>query len=357
MRQRLAEPRRMRPPRPGNRGPMGHPGVSSPRIGYFLSCEEYSPAELIEQAELAERAGFEALWISDHFHPWNDEQGESPFVWTVIGALSRVTRLPITTAVTCPTMRLRPTMVAQAAASAHVMLDGRFTLGVGTGEALNEVIHGDAWPPADVRLDMLREAVELIRQLWSGKVVDHHGEHFTVENARIYTMRPDPPPIYVSGFGKASTRLAAEIGDGYITTSRDEDLLETFRSAAPDKPVTMGYKVAWAGTEEEAVEHAHRLWSNSGLPGELAQVLPTTRHFEQASALVTPEATRESVVCGPDVERHVEELMSSVRAGFDDIYVANMGPCYADMISAYGETVIPRVRELVAAGAGTEEDR
>ncbi|MFL6060050.1 MAG: TIGR03557 family F420-dependent LLM class oxidoreductase [Marmoricola sp.] len=316
----------------------------SPRIGYFLSCEEYSPGELLEQARLAEQAGFEALWISDHFHPWNEEQGESAFVWTVIGALSQVTALPITTAVTCPIMRTKPTLIAQAAASAHVMLGGRFTLGVGTGEALNETIHGDAWPAADVRLDMLREAVSLIRELWSGEVVDHHGEHFTVENARIYTMRQDSPPIYVSGFGEASTRLAAEIGDGYITTSRDEHLLEVFRSAAPAKPTTMGYKVAWAETESEGVEHAHRLWSNAGLPGELAQVLPTPQHIEQASSLVDEAATRENTVCGSDLERHVEELMASVDAGFDEIYVANMGPHYAEMIRAYGAEVIPRLR-------------
>jgi G6PDH family F420-dependent oxidoreductase len=314
------------------------------RIGYFLSTEEYDPAQLIEQAALAERAGFDALWISDHFHPWNDEQGQSPFVWSIIGAISQVCRLPVTTAVTCPTMRMQPTIVAQAAATSHVLLDGRFVLGVGSGEALNEHIHGDAWPSADVRLDMLREAVEVIRELWTGKVVDHHGEHYTVENARIYTRLSDPPPIYVSGFGKKSTELAARIGDGYITTSPDQTLLGLFRDQAPGKPAAIGIKVSFARTEDEGVQHAHRLWANAGLPGELAQVLPTPEHFEQASQLVTRESTRSSLVCGSDLDRHVAQLRETIDAGFEEVYVANMGPYYADMIQFYGERVLPAVR-------------
>src|SRR5918997_4916944 len=149
-------------------------------IGYFLSCEEFGPKELVRQARLAEQAGFERLWISDHFHPWNDEQGNSPFVWSVIGALSEVTTLPITTAVTCPTVRMHPAVVAQAAATAAVQCDGRFVLGVGSGEALNEHILGDPWPPTDIRLDMLEEAVELIRELHRGDEVTHEGEYYTV---------------------------------------------------------------------------------------------------------------------------------------------------------------------------------
>ncbi|MCU1657798.1 MAG: Luciferase-like monooxygenase, partial [Pseudonocardiales bacterium] len=171
------------------------------KIGYFLSCEEYSPAELIEQARRAEDAGFESLWISDHFHPWNDEQGQSAFVWSVIAAIAQVCSLPITTAVTCPTIRTHPAVIAQAAATSAVLTGGRFTLGVGSGEALNEHITGARWPDTDVRLQMLEEAVAVIRSLWSGDFVDHHGLHYTVENARIYTMPDTTPDIYVSGFG------------------------------------------------------------------------------------------------------------------------------------------------------------
>jgi G6PDH family F420-dependent oxidoreductase len=322
------------------------------KIGYFLSCEEYDPHDLIEQAVLAEQAGFDGLWISDHFHPWNDEQGESPFVWGVIGALSGATRLPVTTAVTCPTMRLGPAVTAQAAATAAVMHEGRFRLGVGSGEALNEHIHGDAWPPADVRLEMLEEAVEVMRALWTGEEVDHHGKHYTVENARIYTLPDVPPPVYVSGFGPKATELAGRIGDGYITTSPDAELVELFRQVSGGLPAMAGFKAAYAPTEEEGVDHAHRLWATSGLPGELAQVLPSPRHFEQAASLVTREQTSEAIVGGPDVERHVESFRPYVEAGFEEVYVANIGPHYREMIQAFGKEVLPAVRSGAAGLIG-----
>lgn len=314
------------------------------RFGYFLSTEEYGPQELVEQARLAEEAGFDALWISDHYHPWNNEQGQSPFVWNVIGAISQVCDLPVTTAVTCPTVRIHPAVIAQAAATSAVMLDGKFTLGLGSGEALNEHILGDAWPTADVRLAMLEEAVDVIRRLFTGETVTYGGEFYTVDTARIYTLPDQPPPIYVSGFGPKATELAARIGDGYITTSPDQELLGLFKEKSGGKPAQAGVKVAWADTEEEGVDHAHRLWANSGLPGELAQVLPSPQHFEQASQLVTKEMTADSVVCGPDPERHLDTFAPYVDAGFEEVYVANMGPHYREMIAMYGEKVLPALR-------------
>lgn len=314
------------------------------RFGYFLSCEEYTPTQLVEQARLAEDAGFDALWISDHFHPWNNEQGQSPFVWSVIGAISQVCDLPVTTAVTCPTVRTHPAVIAQAAATSAVMLDGRFVLGVGSGEALNEHVLGDAWPTADVRLAMLEEAVDVIRRLFTGETVTYGGEFYTVDTARIYTLPDQPPPIYVSGFGPKATELAARIGDGYINTAPDDDLLRLFKEKSGGKPAQAGLKVAFAPTEEEGVDHAHRLWANSGLPGELAQVLPSPQHFEQASQLVTKEMTADAVVCGPDLERHVDVFAPYVDAGYDEVYVANMGPHYEEMIKAYGEKVLPALR-------------
>src|SRR3954469_3564970 len=171
------------------------------KIGFFLSCEEFGPGDLVEQARRAEAAGFHALWISDHYHPWNDQQGHSAFVWSVIGALSEATSLPVTTGVTCPTVRIHPAVIAQAAATSAVMLEGRFNLGVGSGEALNEHILGTHWPEADVRLEMLEEAVEVMRDLWSGGQRSPRGRHYTVENARIYDLPDEPPPVLVSGFG------------------------------------------------------------------------------------------------------------------------------------------------------------
>jgi G6PDH family F420-dependent oxidoreductase len=315
------------------------------RFGYFLSCEEYRPAELVEQARAAEKAGFEALWISDHFHPWNDEQGESAFVWSVIGAISQACDLPVTTAVTCPTVRIHPAVIAQAAATCAAMLDGKFILGVGSGEALNEHILGGPWPSADVRLEMLEEAVELIRELWKGGVVTTAGRHYKVDTARIYTLPEQPPPIYVSAFGPKALDLAARIGDGFITTTDDADMVSQFKEKSGGKPAQGGVKVSWADTEEEGVEIAHRYWANAGLPGELAQVLPSPQHFEQASQLVTKQSTGESIVAGPDVGRHIEQMRSYVDAGLDEVYVANMGPHYLAMIEAYGREVLPALKD------------
>src|SRR5690242_7810182 len=185
------------------------------RYGYFLSCEEYGPAELIRQAKLAEQAGFEALWISDHFHPWLDEQGQSGFVWSLIGAISQVTSLPITTAVTCPLLRQHPAIVAQAAATSALLTGGRFTLGVGTGEALNEHILGRRWPSAEERLEMLEEAVQVIRELLTGQLITHEGKHYKVDTARLYSLPDRPPPVFMSGFGEKAVKLAARIADGY----------------------------------------------------------------------------------------------------------------------------------------------
>jgi G6PDH family F420-dependent oxidoreductase len=315
------------------------------RIGYFLSCEEYTPSELVEQARLAEQAGFEALWISDHFHPWNDEQGESPFVWSIIGAISQVCSLPVTTAVTCPTMRINPVIVAQAAATSAVLLDGKFTLGIGTGEALNEHILGQPFPATDVRLEMLEEAVEVMRKLWTGEVITHRGQYYTVDTARIYTLPDQPPAIYMSGFGPKAAEVAGRIADGYITTMADGDLVEEFRKAGgAGKPTQAGFKVSYADTRDEGVKIAHRLWSNAGVPGELSQVLPSPKHFEQASQLVTEEMTADSIVAGNDPAEHLKAFDPYLRVGFDDIYVANMGPHYAEMISMYGDLVLPKLR-------------
>jgi G6PDH family F420-dependent oxidoreductase len=313
------------------------------KIGYFLSTEEYSPAELIAQAKAAEKAGFEALWISDHFHPWNNEQGNSAFVWSVIGALSQVCDLPVTTAVTCPTVRTHPAIIAQAAATSGEMLEGKFILGVGSGEALNEHILGDVWPSADRRLEMLEEAVELIRLLWSGEVVSYEGKFYRVDHARIYNLPDTPPEIYISGFGPKATDLAGRIGDGFINTAPDDELLTRFKDASGGKPAQAGAKVAFAESAEEGWEHAHRLWPNAGLPGEMAQILPTPEHFQQASELVTLEATRESVVAGNDPEQHLEQVKSYAEAGYDELYVANMGPHYEEMIAFYGEQVLPQL--------------
>lgn len=315
------------------------------KIGYFLSCEQFTPQSLVDQAKRAEDAGFEALWISDHFHPWNDEQGQSPFVWGIIGALSQVTSLPVSTAVTCPTMRIHPAIIAQAAATAAVQLDGRFVLGVGSGELLNEHIFGDPWPSVGVRLEMLEEAIDVIRLLHRGEEISHHGEHYEVQEARIYTRPEQPVPIYVSGFGTQAAEFAGRVGDGFCTTMPDADLVKAFReSGGGDKPVQAGTKVSWDRDADAGLDAAHRLWANEALPGQLAQTLPRPRDFMAASTLVPRDMVAESVACGPDVDAHVAQVRQYVDAGVDEIYVQQIGPALDGFFTSWQQDVLPQFR-------------
>lgn len=312
--------------------------------GYFLASEEFGPAELLDQARLAEEAGFKALAISDHYHPWIGAQGQSPFVWSVIGALPQVCSLPVTSFVTCPTVRMHPAVQAQAAATSAVMTGGGFRFGLGTGEALNEHILGDHWPEAQVRLDMLEEAVTVLRELFTGEQISHRGTHYTVENARLYTVPDDPVPLYISGFGPLAAALAGRIGDGFVTMGPDAGLVEQFRgSGGGSKPVLGGTKVCWDTDRGRAIRTVHQRWPNLQLPGELAALLPNPAHFEQACSLVTEEMVAENTVCGDDVEAHVQELAAFSRAGFDEVYVGQVGGDQQAFFDAYRRHVLPRL--------------
>ncbi|WP_037577103.1 LLM class F420-dependent oxidoreductase [Phaeacidiphilus oryzae] len=318
--------------------------------GYFLSCEEFTPEELLTQARLAEQAGFHYLAISDHYHPWNEAQGSSPFVWSMIGALSQATSLPVTTFVTCPTVRIHPAVLAQATATSAVLTEGRFRFGVGSGEALNEHILGDRWPTAPERLEMLEEALQIIRRLWTGEEYSHRGKHYTVENARLYTVPEEPPPILVSGFGPQAAELAGRLGDGFVTMGPDTELIERFhKSGGAGRPVVGGLKVCWGRDRGEALRTAHQRWATEQLPGELNQVLSVPRHFEQAATLVTEEMTAEQVVCGPDPEDHVAALRAYADAGFDEVYVGQIGPDQQGFFDCYRTEVLPRLREPAGA--------
>lgn len=314
-------------------------------IGYFLSCEQYGPRELLEQARAAERAGFERLWISDHFHPWNDEQGQSPFVWSVIGALSEAVSLPVTTAVTCPTMRVHPAVIAQAAATSAVLLDGRFILGVGSGEALNEHVLGDPWPSVGKRLGMLEEAVEVIRLLHGGGLISHHGTYYEVQEAQLYTRPERPVPIYVSGFGPQAAALAGRIGDGFMVVTPDATSITAFReNGGAGKPVQAGMKVSWDADEQVALDAAHRLWGNDALPGQLAQILPRPQDFAAAMELVTPDQVAETIVCGHDPKAQRDRVREYVDAGADEVYVHQVGPDVAGFFRAWAEEILPELR-------------
>jgi G6PDH family F420-dependent oxidoreductase len=316
------------------------------RIGYALSCEEHRPAELVRFARRAEDCGFEYALISDHFHPWTDRQGQSPFVWCVIGGIAQATeRLTLGTGVTCPTMRIHPAVVAQAAATAAAMMPGRFFLGVGTGENLNEHVLGDGWPSADVRLEMLEEAVGVIRLLWEGGQRSHRGPHYTVEDARIYTLPDRPPPIVVAAGHPAAAELAGRLGDGLCTTAPDPELVERFDAGNGDgRPRYGQITVCYAATDEEARRTAHEWWPTAALGGDLNQELPLPRHFEQASSLVTEEDVAEHVVCGPDADLHRARIDQYVEAGFDHVYVHQVGPEQESFFRFYEREILPRYR-------------
>jgi G6PDH family F420-dependent oxidoreductase len=311
-------------------------------IGYFLSDEDRSPRELVEGARMAEALGFPALWVSDHFHPWLDEQGQSAFVWSVIGAIASATsEVRVTTAVTCPTMRIHPVIIAQAAATSAALLEGRFALGVGTGEALNEHIFGDHWPTPEIRLEMLEEAIAVIREMWKGDSVDHHGKHYTVENAKLYTLPETLPPILVSGFGPKAIELAARVGEGYLNASPQAEQVQQYRSQGGKGLVQGGLKVCVDPDKDRARSTFHRLWRNELVPGQLAQDLPTPTHFEQASTLVTEEMVGESVPLGVDPQVHIDAIQEYVDAGFDEVYVAQVGPDQRGFLEFYAKEILP----------------
>ncbi|MBL7501790.1 TIGR03557 family F420-dependent LLM class oxidoreductase [Frankia sp. CNm7] len=309
--------------------------------GYFLSSEELSPPEIVRNARVAEEAGFDRVWVSDHFHPWQSSQGESPFVWSVLGAIAATTNLRMTTAVTCPTFRIHPAILAQATATTATLAPGRFTFGIGSGEALNEHILGDAWPPVSVRHERLTEAVELIRRLWSGETVTHRGRHYTVHNAKIFSRPDEPPPIYVSGFGDKAIRLAAQAGDGWITVRPDADGLRSYRRFGGQGGTQAGVKICWAPTEEEAAETAWRLWGHEGTGGQASQDVPTWHTFEALGAASSPDEAARKVACGPDPKRAADVLAQYADAGFDEVYVAQIGPDQAGGIRFLAEEVLP----------------
>lgn len=312
-------------------------------LGYAISSEEHGPTQLVDFAVRAEESGFSFALVSDHYHPWLEVQGHSPFVWSVIGAIARSTeRLRLGTGVTCPTIRIHPAIVAQAAATSASMMPGRFFLGVGSGENLNEHITGARWPEAGVRLEMLEEAVEVMRLLWKGGSQSHRGRHYTVENARVYSLPQETVQVYVAAGGRRSGELAGRIGDGLIATSPEGEHLGAFdRAGGSGKPKIAQATVCYARDEAEAKETAAKYWPNAALRGELTQELPLPAHFEQATGWVDGDAVAEVIVCGPDPQKHIELLQQYEIAGFSHVYVHQVGPDQDRFFRFYRQEVLP----------------
>jgi len=314
-------------------------------VGVSLSSEEQGPAALVRVAHRAEELGFGFAMISDHFHPWIDQQGQSPFVWSVLGAIAQATeRLRIGTAVTCPLIRIHPVVLAQAAATTSVLMEGRFLFGVGTGENLNEHVVGARWPPIDVRLEMLEEAVALIRHLWQGGLRSWRGRHYTVEDARVYTLPEPVPPILVAAGGRKSAELAGRIGDGLIAVEPDQELAQTFSGAGGGRKPRYGQVAAcWAPDRDRALETAHRWWPLAGVPGPLRSELRLPSQFEAACRLVRPEEVARNIVLGPDPEPHAKALQEFQGAGYEHVFVHQVGPDQEGFLEFYAKEVLPAV--------------
>ena len=264
--------------------------------------------------------------ISDHFHPWVTEQGHSPFVWSVLGALAEATdSIGWRWASRAPPCASTPAIVAHAAATSALLLEGRFVLGLGTGEALNEHILGHRWPPPETRRAMLAEAVEVMRSLWTGETVDHDGDFYRVENARLFDVPEARIPLVISGFGQESVELAARVGDGFWGHSPDADVIERYRDAGGEGPRYAQVRLCWDTDEDRARETVHRRWPNQGLSGQLVQDLPTFTHFEQATSMLTVDQTAGSVPCGPDPTPVLEAVGSFLDAGYDHVYLHQVG--------------------------------
>ena len=315
------------------------------RFGHTLSSEEHDPVNLVEQARMAEDRGFDFVSISDHYHPWVVEQGHSPFVWTVLGAIAQATSsIEVGVGVTCPIMRIHPAILAQAVATTSLMLGDRFNFGVGTGEALNEHILGHRWPTPETRRLMLDEAIEVMRELWTGETVDHHGRFYTVENARLFDPPSSSIPVIVSGFGSASVELAARIGDGFWGHSPDRQVIQDYRDQGGTGSTWAQVNVCWAADEDDARETVRRQWPNAGLTGQLAQDLPTWTHFEQATSPLTVEQVTETVPCGPDPSDFVEAAQEFVDAGYDHVYFHQIGDDQSGFMEFWQDELAPALR-------------
>ena len=320
------------------------------KIGLTLSSEEHGPNDLIELGVEAEARGFDFVSVSDHFHPWLPAQGHSPFVWAVLGGLAaRTSEIEVGVGVTCPIMRMHPVIAAHAAATAACLLDGRFSFGVGTGEALNEHITGERWPPAGVRLEMLDEAIDVMRQLWAGGSTTHHGEHFTVENATIYDLPDAPFPLIVSAFGPEAASLAARRGDGLWITGTGGEALERWRAEGGSGPVWSQLTFSYDEDVAAAHDRAATLWANTAVAGQLSQDLPTTFHFEQASSHVSADNIADHVPCGPDPEPVLDAVRDAVEAGVDHIYLHQIGHDLGPFLDWWDRVLRDAVSEIAAS--------
>lgn len=315
------------------------------RLGWWLSSEEHSARSLVEHAVLAESIGVETAMISDHLQPWIAAQGHAGHVWTTIGAIANATeRLEIGTGVTAMIHRSHPINVAHAAATAAVLSADRFFLGVGTGERINEQVFGARWPRPGERRQMLTEAIDVIRELWGGEAVHHHGDRWRVEHLTIWERPATFPPIYVAASGKRSARLAGTSGDGMIAVAPEAQLVDVYRGAGGSGRCVAQLHVSIADDDDSALETAWTWWPNGGLaPGVLPE-LARPEHFEAIAATTMRDAMRQTVVCATDAGPIVAAIDRYVGAGFDTVYIQQIGPDQQRLADLMRTELLPHYR-------------
>jgi coenzyme F420-dependent glucose-6-phosphate dehydrogenase len=325
------------------------------KIGYAAMLEQFHPTELLDWCAQAEGAGFDAgFMVSEHFHPWTPQQGNAAFAWSFMGALGQRTKLPFGTGVTCPGFRYHPAVIAHAAATLGAMYPGRFWLGLGAGEALNEHVIGGEWPEVGIRSSMLFEAIEVIEKLFSGKVVKHDGEYFTLESAKLYTRPEEEVPILVATAGPLNAKRCGEHAHGMITVGAPDEKIkllftkfeEGCREAGKDPkaaPKLIQIHASWATTQQEAVDNAVREWPNGGMPFP-KQDIRNPEDFASMAKMVRPEHFTNRVLISADLEEHAANITKYVEMGFDEIYVHNVGRNQAEFIKAFGERVFPMLK-------------
>ncbi len=315
------------------------------QFGYKLMSETTGPRELVRNAQLAEQAGFDFVGLSDHYLPWLESHGHSPFAWSVLGAVAATTeRIGIATGLTCPIIRYHPAIVAQAAATIAVMSGGRFTLALGAGERLNEHVVGYGWPPVHHRHDMLREAIEIMRGLWEGRLYSHSGEYYEVESARIYDLPEEPVPIVLGVSGKKSATLAGELGAGLMAVEPEPSLIKDWKSAGGEGARYIELSFAYADSEEQGLKIAHEYSRFGALGWEVLAELPGVKAFEGATKYIKPEDLKDSIPHGPDPEPYLEHINKAIDAGFDHVVLLAAGPDQAGFIRFFEQTLAPELR-------------
>jgi G6PDH family F420-dependent oxidoreductase len=320
------------------------------KFGYTMMCEQSRPDQLVRDVCLAEQAGFDFSVISDHYQPWLESQGHSPYAWSVLGAAAQATeRIPLMTYVTCPTLRYHPAVVAQKAATMQILSGNRFRLGLGAGENLNEHVVGKRWPAVGERHEMLSEALEIIAALFDRKdTVNFRGKHFNVESARLWDLPDERVPIGVAVSGADSCRLAGAEADLMIATEPKGELGEMFDAAGGAGKARVGQiALAYDSDRDTAMRRAHEQFRWFGLGWKVNSDLPNPESFEGATELITPEQVCEQIACGPDLEEHVARIKPFLDAGFTEVALVQIGADTQSSFTAWAEReLLPALRAL-----------